>query len=114
MEAYDPRKIYHELMEAGEDWADKKAAYELLSDNTKSVLSKTKEKYSDVINLSDAAATTMALQSPDYTGHLRQVAEARGVYLLAQVKYDTMKTLSDHIRTQQSNIRQEMKHIGGM
>jgi len=108
MEAYNPGEIYRQLLDAGEDWADRKAAYEALSDQSKSVLSKIKEEHESE---SDAKATAMALRSRWYLEHLDELAKARSAYLHAQVKYDSMKTLSDHVRTKQSNIRAEMKHI---
>jgi len=102
---YDPNKLYHELIEAGNDWADKKAAYDLLEGNTKSVLANIKISYTG----SEAHKTTMALGDTNYQVHLETVNEAKREFLFAQVKYDSMKALSDHRRTEQSTRRAEMK-----
>ncbi len=67
---YDPQKIYHELLTNGDDWADKKAAYEVLNDVTKSILASLKDP-----TISDAKATTEALAHPTYRQHLRSLGE---------------------------------------
>jgi hypothetical protein len=35
---FDPNRIYHEIVTAGEDWTDKEAAAELLEETKKTVL----------------------------------------------------------------------------
>lgn len=103
---YDPDKIYHELIEAGEEWADKKSAYQLLDDMTKSVLADIKIGYPG----SDAAKTSMAMADTKYHEHLQSLAKARRKYLFSQVKYDSIKALSDHRRTEQATRRAEITH----
>ena len=103
---YDPQKIYHELLTNGDDWADKKAAYEVLNDVTKSILASLKDP-----TISDAKATTEALAHPTYRQHLRSLGEARSDYLKAQVLYDSTKVLADARRTQQATLRSEHKHL---
>ena len=109
MSMYNPNQIYHQLMEAGEDWADKKSAYELLNDMTKSVLAQEMAK----LDGSNADRKTKAEASQEYKNHLKTLAESRKAFLLSQVKYDSIKALSDHRRTEQSTRRVEMQHISG-
>lgn len=106
--SYDPQKIYNKLVSAGEDWADKKAAYQFLDDSTKSILAQIKAQ---MAGSSDAERTTLALASEDYKKHLKFLSDARKAFLRAQVKYDSIKALSDHRRTEQSTRRAEMQHL---
>ena len=103
----DPDKIYHEVSTAGEEWADKKSAYEALSDNTKSILA---EIMSDFMTgkTSKAEAEMRALASPDYKNHLASLQKARREWLRSQVKYDSLKMLSELRRSQESSRRAEM------
>jgi len=107
---YEPEKIYHALMEAGNDYADKRAAYCVLDDMTKSVLA---DAYTEFKEGSAAEKKEKALASDTYLNHLQSLNVARRAFLLAQVKYDSTKALADAKRTQQSTMRAEMKHISG-
>jgi hypothetical protein len=104
---FDPDAIYREVIAAGEDWADKKAAYEALDDNTKSVLSDIALGYMDG-KTSKSEAELRALASKPYRDHLSEVKFARRAWLLAQVKYDSLKMLADMRRSQESTRRAEM------
>ena len=103
----DPEKIYHEVLSCGEDFADKKAAYEALDENTKSVLADITSRYLDG-KTAHATATTLALASRDYKEHLAEVSKARRAYLVAQVRYDALKMLSELRRSEESTRRAEM------
>ena len=104
----DPDKIYHEVSTAGEDWADKKAAFEALDDVTKSVLADITGRFMDG-KISRTEAERYALASQDYREHLASVSKARSEWLRAQVRYDSLKLLADLRRSQESTRRQEMK-----
>lgn len=104
---FNPDKIYHEVTGAGEEWADKKAAYEALDDNTKSVLAEITGRYMDG-KISKAQAETMALSSRDYRDHLADLSKARSAFLRAQVKYDSLRMLVELRRSQESSRRAEM------
>jgi hypothetical protein len=103
----DADKIFHEVSEAGEDWADKKAAYELLDATTKSVLAQIAGRYMDG-KTTKTQAESNALASDEYRAHLASVAKARHSFLHAQVKYDSLKMLAELRRTQESTRRAEM------
>ena len=103
----DPDKIYHEVSTAGEDWADRKAAFEALDDVTKSVLADITGRFMDG-KISRTEAERYALASQDYRQHLASVSKARSEWLRAQVKYDSLKLLADLRRSQESTRRAEM------
>ncbi len=106
--AFDPDRAYNEVISAGEDWADKKAAFEVLDDATKSVLA---TLTGDALRAAGrhAQAQTRALASEGYLDHLKALGAARKAFLLAQVRYDGLKMLAELRRTQESTRRAEMK-----
>lgn len=103
----DPDKIYHEVSTAGEEWADRKSAYEALDDNTKSVLAELMSNFMDG-KTSKAEAEMRALASGDYKNHLASLQAARKAWLRSQVRYDSLKMLSELRRSQESSRRAEM------
>lgn len=104
----DPDAIYKQVLAAGEDWADKKAAYEALDDNTDSILADITGQYLEGGG-TKAACETRALSSKAYRDHLREVSAARKAWLMAQVRYDSLKMLSELRRSEESTRRQEMR-----
>lgn len=104
----DPEAIYKEVTDAGEDWADKKSAYEMLDDNTKSVLADITSNFMDG-RMSKTEAEMRALASGEYKNHLASVSAARKAWLKAQVRYDSLKMLAELKRSQESTRRQEMR-----
>jgi hypothetical protein len=104
---FDPDKIYATVSEAGEEWADKKSAYEALDDNTKSILADIALGYMDG-KTSKAEAELRALASKPYRDHLAEVKAARRAWLMTQVKYDSLKMLVELRRSQESSRRAEM------
>lgn len=108
--AFDPDRAYTEVISAGEDWADKKSAYEALDDVTKSILAQlTGEALQS--GGSHAQAQTGALASDGYRTHLKALGEARRAFLHAQVRYEGLKMLAELRRTQESTRRAEMKLV---
>lgn len=103
----DVDKIYNEVLGAGEDWADKKSAYEALDDSTKSVLADITSNFMDG-KVSRTEAEMRAMASGDYKVHLASVKAARRAWLMAQVKYDSLKMLAELRRSQESTRRAEM------
>ena len=103
----DPDKIYHEVSSAGETWADTKAAYEAFDDNTKSVLAEIAGRYLDA-GETQGKAETRALASKDYREHLASLSKARGEFLRAQVRYDSLRLLAELRRSEESSRRAEM------
>ena len=106
---FDVDKIYQEVSQAGEDWADKKSAYEALDDNTKSVLSEIATDFMDGAKTSKSEAELRAQSSKAYREHLYEKQKARRAWLVAQVKYDSLKMLAELRRSQESTKRAEMQ-----
>ena len=106
----DSDRMYKTLMEAGEVWADTKAAYGALDDATASVLADLTQGYRDGKDgPSRAEAETMARRSQPYRDHLASVSVAHKAYLRAQVRYDSLKTLIELRRSEESSRRAEMR-----
>lgn len=103
----DPEKIFAEVSSVGETWADVKAAYEALNDNTKSILADIALGYMDG-KTSKAEAELRALASKAYREHLAEVKTARRAFLMAQVRYDSIKLLAELRRTEAATRRAEM------
>lgn len=109
MSDFIPELIFKQVMEAGDEWADRKAAYEALDDNTKSVLADITSNFLDGSKITKSEAEMRALASGEYKQHLASVSAARKAWLKAQVKYDSLKMLADLRRSQESTRRQEMR-----
>ena len=105
----DADHIYHEVLSAGERWADAKAAYETLDDLTKTVLADITSGFLPPVCPTKTEAETRALASKDYKDHLAAKHSARKSWLLAEVKYKGLVMLAELRRTQESTRRQEMK-----
>ncbi len=101
----NPDKVYHELMEAGRDYADKEAAASLLEETKKTVLAQEMAKYP---GMSNAAAESQALASESYREHLERMVEARKAANVAKVRYYAVQTLAELRRTAESTRRAEM------
>lgn len=102
----DADQIYTEVLKAGEEWADRKAAYEALDDVTKSVLADITSNFLDG-KTSKAEAEMRALASKEYKAHLASVKAARKAYLTAQVRYHSIQMLAELRRSQESTRRAE-------
>lgn len=108
MSELDPDKIRDRLEQVGNDWADKKSAYEALDDLTKTVLADITSEFLD-ISPSKAAAELTALGDAAYKTHLEAKATARREYLRAEVKWKTANTWAELRRSRESTMREEMR-----
>lgn len=104
MSDFDPNRIYHEIVTAGEDWSDKDAAANLLEETKKSVLA-------ELVNSSEggsmAAKESNALADPAFKLHITKMVAARKEANRAKVKYDAVRVLAEMRRTQESTRRAE-------
>ena len=105
MSTLDPEKIYRHLLEAGNDWADKESAADLLEESKKIVLAELQNQQSEAKSV--AAAEALALCSPRYLEHIKAMCEARRVANRAKVLYDSLKALMELRRSQESTRRAE-------
>jgi len=102
---FNPNEIYQKMIDVGEDYADKKAAYNALDRITKSVLADTVNQMTEG---SQTAKESLARCHEDYRQHLNLLSNAERDFLRAQVKWITLQELSDNRRTQESTRRAEM------
>ena len=101
----DSNRAYDALIRAGDDWADKNAAADLLEETKKSVLAKLKN---EADAKSEAARESLALCHQDYRAHLESMVEARKQANRARVRYDAAKVLAEMRRSEESTRRAEM------
>lgn len=103
----DADHIYRIISESGEDWADKKAAFQALDDITKTVLADLKSDYLSSTK-SRSEAEDCALASRGFKDHLATLSAARRAWLLAEVKYKNLQLLAELRRSEESTRRAEM------
>ncbi len=100
----NPDQMYQEIVKAGEDWADKESAADLLEETKKSVLA---ELVNDAPGSTVAAKEQAALADPAYKLHLKTMVAARKEANRARVRYDAARVLAELRRTQESTRRAE-------
>lgn len=103
--AFDPAKMYEQIIAAGEAWADAEAAAALLEETRKTVLAKA---MNDSGHASIAGKEMMALASDDYRKFVEGMVRARATANKARVRYDSAKVLVELRRSQESTKRAEM------
>lgn len=103
----DATEIFRQVTEAGEAWADKKAAYEMLDDMTATIRADATTDFYVTCKSKDEAKER-ALASKPYRDHLASVAAARRAWLLAEVKYKGVQLLAELRRSEESTRRAEM------
>ena len=102
--SFDADKAYDSIVRAGEDWADKQAAADLLEETRKSVLAKL---------MLAADGTTqgqremLALADDEYTNFVTGMVSARKAANKARVRYDSAKVLAELRRSQEATRRAE-------
>jgi hypothetical protein len=101
---FDPNRIYHEIVTAGEEWSDKDAAANLLEETRKTILA---ELVNGTGAGSMAARESAALADPAYKLHITKMVSARKEANRAKVKYDAVRVLAEMRRTQESTRRAE-------
>ena len=105
----DPDKIYAVVEKCGLDWADKKAAFEMLDDLTKTVLADLTTDTMTGHKCSKSEAETRSQAHPLYKEHLTRLASARRAWLHAEVKYKSTTLLAELRRSEESTKRAEMQ-----
>lgn len=95
-------RMYDELVESGNDYADKKAASSLLQETRKSLLA----KLGNESGLSSAAAKeSFALAHPSYAEHVAKMVEAERIEIRARVMWESKKIYSELLRTSEATER---------
>ena len=90
---FDPDRIYHNIIEAGEEWADREAAASLLEETRKTVLAELVN--SSPTSMSVAAREALALADAAYKLHLTNMVVARKEANKARMRYDAVKVLAE-------------------
>jgi hypothetical protein len=101
---FNPDRIYHEIVSAGDEWADKEAAADLYEETKKTTLAELMHGYQG----SNAERERMALADPVYKLHVTKMNAARKEANRARVRYDAVRVLSEMRRSQESTRRAEM------
>ncbi len=99
-----PTGIYEKLTVAGDDWADKRAAADLLDRNLKNALSLYFNKHK-AAGKGVEEAKHLAQVEPEYQGLCEQAIVAQREALKAKVKYDSAQTFFEAWRTIEANHR---------
>ena len=102
----DADKLYYKLTQAGDDWADKQAAYNVLDDTKNAVLAQLMLKSQAT---SIAAKEVEAKASKEYTNHVKATQEAMKASLKAKVAYESIKIWIDLKRSEEATRRAEMR-----
>lgn len=103
--AFDPDKLFADLIEAGESWADREAAAQILEETRKPLLHKIGTE-SD--QKAESARERVAYASADYDEHVHKMVDARQQANRAKVKYAAIQVLTELLRTRESTRRAEM------
>lgn len=102
--SFDPDKAFDALIRAGEDWADKEAAADLLEETKKSVLADLQLKSEGTTG---SAREMYALADPKYRDFVEGMVNARKAANKARVRYDSAKVLAELRRSQEATRRAE-------
>ena len=102
----DANEVYTQLVNAGEDWAELQAAYNILEDTKSAILAK--------LMLNSAASSVAAREieakaSKEYTDHVKHTQDAMKEALKAKVNYESIKIWIDLKRSEEATRRAEMK-----
>jgi hypothetical protein len=102
--SFDADKAFDAILRAGEDWADKQAAADLLEETRKSVLAR-------LMISADATSQGQlemyALADEQYTSFVEGMVSARKAANKARVRYDSAKVLAELRRSQEATRRAE-------
>lgn len=100
--------LFHKLEQAGSEWADCQAAYNVLEDTKSAVLARLMMKSTAA---SVAAKEVEAKASSEYQGHVETTQEAMKKALKAKVRYEAMRTWIELKRSEEATRRAEMKLV---
>lgn len=103
---YDPNRIYNELIEAGNEYADQRAALELHEKMEKPLLAKLRQASNAK---TQGERDDYAYGHSEYETWRQQLYERRKDATRAQVRWIAAQELSEHRRTQESTRRAEMR-----
>lgn len=100
-----PEDVYREWIEAGNDWADKLAAAELLENTIRTLRAKLTLDAKRAEQCSMAQAEEIAYSCTDYRQALVEASNARKEANRARVRYDATRALFEARRTVEASHR---------
>jgi hypothetical protein len=103
----DIDRLSNDTEQAGQAWADAKAAYEALEQTRKSVLAQGMKGYF-AEGMTAAKAETMALADETYIEFVKRLVKAGHAADKARVRYDVLKVKIELLRTNASTERAAM------
>lgn len=113
-ENFDIHKFAHQMMQAGEDWAQAAATLELLEEGRKVLLAKLKQEHfasgydSKGKGISRAEAEDRAYADDRYRDYLKNLKEKRETSLSLRVRFDSAKMYVELIRSHMATQRAEI------
>ncbi len=102
----DADAIYRKVEQSGLEWADRKAAFQILDDMTATVKADLTTGFY-ITCTSKAEAEQRALASDRYKTHIAELSVARKAWLQSEVKYKSAQLLADLRRSEESTRRAE-------
>ena len=105
--SFDPNVLMEKCAKCGEDWAEKDAAFGMLDDATKPLLSTLVSKLLNE-GMPVSKAEYHARGMPEFREHIDALGKARKDKNLALVRYNTFKKWVDLLQTKEANKRAEM------
>lgn len=97
----NPHEVYEKLVTAGDDWANKNAAAEILEEVKKVELA----RLMNGLEGSQASKEQQALSDPLYRAFLARMVDARKEANKAKVKYESAKMFAELLRTKAATER---------
>lgn len=105
----DPRKIAHDIETHGAEWANLKAAADLLEKTNKALLAQlTNKARAESPGISRREAQDLAEGSAEYAAHITKTVGLRRDANLARVKYEAAQVRFEAMRTVEATKRAEM------
>ena len=101
----DPDRIYRNLVECGETWANNVESAELLESSLKSVKAQYALDAKAAEGCSMTEAEQIAISSANYRDHAAAAIKARTAANIAKVRYDAAKALFEARRSLEASER---------
>ncbi len=106
---FDANILADQVRSIGEDYADKRAAADLLDSTTKSVLAQLTLRFrAENPDASRKEAEDMAMASADYRDHINAVVESQRIANRARANWESVQAFVRAMQTAAANRRAEM------
>jgi hypothetical protein len=106
MAALDNRPLSEIFREAGESWAEKEFAAQLLEDTKSAVMAQRQTELGDIpVN----RAEQIVKASPEWVEHIEKIAVARCEANMAKINMEVVRMKYGEWNSREANVRQELK-----